>query len=59
MKWIKRFLILLLVLAIGVVIVVSKAKKLEAPVPTAAGERPPPIEEDPYLARVRELVEKP
>jgi cytochrome c-type biogenesis protein CcmH len=42
----------LLAVAIGVVIVVSKAKKLEQPhhaVPT----------DDPYLARVRELVEKP
>jgi hypothetical protein len=46
-----------LVFAIGFVIVIAKAKKLEqAPVITA-----PVMEEpvdDPYLARVRELVEK-
>ena len=44
------------VLAIGFVLVVSKAKKLEvAPV------APPPEErtDDPYLAQVREMVEKP
>jgi len=44
------------VLAIGFVLVVSKAKKLEiAPVP-ASVEEPT---DDPYLARVREMVEKP
>jgi cytochrome c-type biogenesis protein CcmH len=43
-----------LVLAIGFVLVVSKAKKLEAaPVPVA-----PEPTDDPYLARVRELVDK-
>jgi cytochrome c-type biogenesis protein CcmH len=51
----------ILAIAIGVVMVISKAKKLEqAPVSSAIGERPTPsVEEDPYLARVRELVEKP
>lgn len=44
------------VLAIGFVLVVSKAKKLEvAPAPAAVEE---PID-DPYLAQVREMVEKP
>jgi len=44
------------VLAIGFVLVVSKAKKLEeAPAPAVVEE---PVE-DPYLARVREMVEKP
>src|SRR5438270_5480412 len=46
-----------LVLAIGFVLVVSKAKKLEsAPVKAAAPEEPT---DDPYLARVRDLVDKP
>lgn len=45
------------VLAIGFVLVVSKAKKLEtAPVQAAPPEEPV---DDPYLARVRDLVEKP
>jgi len=44
------------VLAIGFVLVVSKAKKLEvAPAPVAVEE---PVD-DPYLAQVREMVEKP
>ncbi|MDP9360603.1 MAG: cytochrome c-type biogenesis protein CcmH [Acidobacteriota bacterium] len=51
----------ILVLAIGVVLVVSKAKKLEtAPVQAAKTEQEPaddPVA-DPYIARVRELVEK-
>jgi cytochrome c-type biogenesis protein CcmH len=43
------------ILAIGFVLVVSKAKKLEvAPVAAAAEE----ATDDPYLARVREMVEK-
>lgn len=47
-----------LVLVIGVVIVVSKAKKLEsAPVP-AAESAPAKVDDDPYLQRVREMVEK-
>jgi cytochrome c-type biogenesis protein CcmH len=47
----------ILVLAIGFVLVVSKAKKLEsAPVKATPPEEPA---DDPYLARVRELVEKP
>jgi len=41
----------LLAVAIGLVVVVSKAKKLEARVV-------PPSNDDPYLARVRELVDK-
>jgi len=46
----------ILVLAIGLVLVVSKAKKLEnAPVKAAAPEEPA---DDPYLARVRDLVDK-
>ncbi len=46
----------MLILAIGFVIVVSKAKKLEtAPVAPAAE---PEVGEDSYLARVREMVEK-
>src|SRR5437660_8684533 len=45
------------VLAIGFVLVVSKAKKLEA-APAAATAPEEPVD-DPYLARVREMVEKP
>ena len=44
------------VLAIGFVLVVSKAKKLEVAPATAVVEEPA---DDPYLARVREMVEKP
>jgi cytochrome c-type biogenesis protein CcmH len=45
------------VLAIGFVLVISKAKKLEnEPVHAIAEEEPV---DDPYLARVREMVEKP
>jgi cytochrome c-type biogenesis protein CcmH len=43
------------VLAIGFVLVVSKAKKLEAEPVHAIAEEPT---DDPYLARVREMVEK-
>jgi cytochrome c-type biogenesis protein CcmH len=43
------------VLAIGFVLVVSKAKKLELAPAAAAPEEPI---DDPYLARVREMVEK-
>ena len=43
------------VLAIGFVLVVSKAKKLEVAPVAAAPEEPI---DDPYLARVREMVEK-
>jgi cytochrome c-type biogenesis protein CcmH len=49
----------LLALAIGVVVVFSKAKKLEQPKASANGQPPTADEPDPYLARVRELVEKP
>jgi cytochrome c-type biogenesis protein CcmH len=45
----------IVVLAIGFVLVVSKAKKLEA-VPVAAAPEEPV--DDPYLARVREMVDK-
>jgi cytochrome c-type biogenesis protein CcmH len=48
----------ILAIVIGVVIVVSKAKKLEA-APTTVNRQPTTEPEDPYLARVRELVEKP
>ena len=49
----------LLAIAIGVAIVFSKAKKLEQP--STANSQPPTAtnNDDPYLARVRELVEKP
>jgi cytochrome c-type biogenesis protein CcmH len=43
------------VLVIGFVLVVSKAKKLETAPLAAAPEEP---SDDPYLARVREMVEK-
>jgi cytochrome c-type biogenesis protein CcmH len=43
------------VLAIGFVLVISKAKKLEVAPAAAAPEEP---SDDPYLARVREMVEK-
>ena len=43
----------LLAVAIGVVVVFSKAKKLERPV-----EKPAATVEDPYLTRVREMVKK-
>src|SRR5947209_20145725 len=46
----------LLAVAIGVVVVISQAKKLER-IPSANGQRPT-ADEDPYVARVRELVEK-
>jgi cytochrome c-type biogenesis protein CcmH len=46
-----------LVLAIGFVLVVSKAKKLESAPAKAAS--PEEATDDPYLARVRELVDKP
>jgi len=48
----------LLAIAIGVVLVVSKAKKLEA-APATRNAQPASEPEDPYLAKVRELVEKP
>jgi len=48
----------LLALAAGFILVVSKAKKLEtAPVKAAAAAEEPT--DDPYLARVREMVDKP
>ena len=47
-----------LALAIGFILVMSKAKKLEtAPVKAVAAEEEPT--DDPYLARVREMVDKP
>jgi cytochrome c-type biogenesis protein CcmH/NrfF len=48
----------ILVLAIGVVIVVSKAKKLESEPVKAVESAPAKVDDDPYLARVREMVEK-
>src|SRR4051812_2939217 len=46
-----------LALAIGFILVMSKAKKLEsAPAKAPAAEEPT---DDPYLARVREMVDKP
>jgi cytochrome c-type biogenesis protein CcmH len=45
----------LLAIAIGAVVVFRKAKKLER-LPTANGQLP--TNEDPYIARVRELVDK-
>jgi len=48
----------LLAIAVGVVVVVSKAKKLEQQ-PTANSQPPTANpQEDPYVARVREMVEK-
>jgi cytochrome c-type biogenesis protein CcmH len=51
------WLLPILVLAIGVVLVVSKAKKLEA-APVQADETKPEPDDDPYLKQVRDLVEK-
>jgi len=48
----------ILALAAGFLLVVTKAKKLEtAPVKAATAEEEPA--DDPYLARVREMVDKP
>jgi cytochrome c-type biogenesis protein CcmH len=52
------WLLPILAIVIGAVIVVSKAKKLEA-APATRNAQPATEPEDPYLARVRELVEKP
>jgi len=49
----------LLAVAIGVVVVVSKAKKLGQPTAAPANGQQPTANDDPYLAKVRELVEKP
>jgi cytochrome c-type biogenesis protein CcmH len=46
----------IVVLAIGFVLVISKAKKLEVAPAAPAAEEPV---DDPYLARVREMVDKP
>jgi cytochrome c-type biogenesis protein CcmH len=43
-------------LIFGAVVVLSKAKQLEQEPPAAADATPEPV--DPYIARVRELVEK-
>jgi cytochrome c-type biogenesis protein CcmH len=51
------WLLPVLVLAIGFVLVVTKAKKLET-APAPAAEAKPAVDDDPYLARVREMVEK-
>lgn len=47
----------ILVLAIGVVLVVTKAKKLES-APVRVVETKPESDDDPYLKQVRDLVEK-
>ena len=47
----------ILVLAVGVALVVSKAKKLEA-APVQAMETKPDPDDDFYLKQVRDLVEK-
>jgi cytochrome c-type biogenesis protein CcmH len=53
------WLLPVLVLAIGFVIVVTKAKRLEnAPVHAASVVAPDAVDDDPYLAQVREMVEK-
>jgi cytochrome c-type biogenesis protein CcmH len=57
------WLLPVLVLAIGLVIVVTKAKRLEKTPVTAAGAASAPDAtseaiDDPYLAQVREIVEK-
>ena len=47
------------VLAFGALVVWSKAKKLESPVAAAAvGPQTGTVSDDPYIQRVRELVEK-
>jgi cytochrome c-type biogenesis protein CcmH len=52
------WLLPILAIVVGVVIVITKAKKLEAK-PTTDNRQPTTTPDDPYLARVRELVEKP
>ncbi|MEA2164559.1 MAG: cytochrome c-type biosis protein CcmH [Thermoanaerobaculia bacterium] len=53
------WLLPVIVLAIGFVLVISKAKKLETAPPAAVETAPPAVaDEDPYLKRVREMVEK-
>ena len=54
------WIIPLLALAVGFMLVWDKMKKLKQPKePSANSQQPAASEEDPYLARVRELVEKP
>ena len=48
----------ILLLAIGVVLVVSKAKKLEAAPVLAVETKPEAADDDPYVKQVRDLVEK-
>ena len=48
----------LLAIVIGMMLVLSKAKKLEQQ-PSANSQQPTANEDDPYLAKVREMVEKP
>jgi len=43
-------------LLLGVVVVFFKLKKLEAAAPSKSEAQPPPPTDDPYLARVRDLV---
>ncbi len=47
----------ILVLIAGAIVVITTAKKLEK-APPAADNQQPAAEEDPYIARVRELMEK-
>ena len=48
-----------LALAAGFVLVITKAKKLEAAPAKAAATTDEAADDDPYLTRVREMVEKP
>ena len=43
-------------LLLGVMVVFFKLKKLEAAAPSKSESQPPPPTDDPYLARVRDLV---
>lgn len=47
----------LVVLAAGAIVVITTARRLEKNAP-AAEAQPPAAKEDPYIARVRELMEK-
>lgn len=47
----------ILVLVAGAIVVITTAKKLEAKEP-ATGNQQPATDSDPYIARVRELLEK-
>ena len=49
----------ILAIVIGVVVVVSKARKLAQPKPATGNRQPADEPVDPYIARVREMVKKP